>query len=72
MHHASMMNDGPVGTMSYSATTAWLVTCLAGVLFGVILGLQTSISVSAFVTLTLTIAAAIVLCARLLRPTASP
>lgn len=61
MHHTAAM-------MTYSATTAWAVTCVSGILTGVILGLQTSISVAAFVTLMLTISAAIVLCARLLRP----
>lgn len=65
MHHAAAM-------MTYSATTAWAVTCVSGISTGVILGLQTSISVTAFVALMLTIAAAIVLCAQVLRPARSP
>ena len=53
--------------MEYSATTAWVVTCASGLMTGLILGLETSVSAQAFVLVTLVIALAIVVCARLLR-----
>lgn len=57
--------------MTYSAPTAWLVTCVSGLTTGVILGAQTSISVDAFVVVALVIALAILVCAKLLRSPAA-
>jgi len=43
------------------------VTCVSGATAGVILGAETSVSVEVFLAVTLIIALAIVVCARLLR-----
>ena len=56
--------------MASSETTAWVVTCISGLVTGVVLGAETSVSVEAFVSVTLVIALAIVVCARLLRSSA--
>ena len=53
--------------VAYSEPSAWVVTCGSGILTGVILGAETSVSTEAFLLVTLVIALAIVLCARLLR-----
>ena len=53
---------------TYSETTAWLVTCVSGLTTGVILGSQTSVGIAAFVGVTLSIACAILVCAKLLHP----
>ena len=57
--------------MTYSATTAWLVTCISGLLTGVILGSQTQVSFAAFLGVTLSIGAAIITCTRVLRAPAA-
>jgi hypothetical protein len=44
-----------------------VVTCASGLSTGAILGAQTSVSVEVFVGLTLSIACAILVCARVLR-----
>ena len=57
--------------LTYSESSAWIITCASGLLTGVILGAETSVSTEAFVSISLVIALAIVVCARLLRsPTA--
>jgi hypothetical protein len=68
-HRPAGTSDAPLGVamIAYSETTAWVVTCVSGVTTGVILGAETSVSLEAFVAVTLIIALAIVVCARLLR-----
>jgi hypothetical protein len=48
-----------------------IITCGSGLLTGVILGAETSVSTAAFVSVSLLIALAIVVCARLLRSPAA-
>lgn len=53
--------------LTYSESSAWAVTCVSGLLTGVILGAETSVSTEAFLSVTLVLALAIIVCARLLR-----
>lgn len=56
--------------IALSDTTAWTVTCTSGLMTGVLLGLEPSVSTTAFLSVTLLIALAILavaVCSRLLR-----